>query len=94
VFLIILLTSTLVGAFFFITFWAYRKHQLGRLEQGVIEKQDEILMAVTSFRSLLNLESYISKGEYEVTIEGRRASKEETETPFMDWVRTQESSNQ
>jgi len=37
--------------------------------------------------------SEIEKGEYEVTIEGRRASKEETETPFMDWVRTQESSS-
>jgi len=36
----------------------------------------------------------IEKGEYEVTIEGRRSSKEETETPFMDWVRVQESSNQ
>ena len=86
---IIFVTSTLVGAFFFITFWAYRKHQLERLEQEVIEKQDEILMAVTSFRSLLNLESYISKGEYEVTIEGRRTSKEETETPFTDWVKKQ-----
>jgi len=57
-------TSTLVGVFFFITFWAYRKHQLERLEQEVIEKQDEILMAVTAFRSLLNLETYTSKDDY------------------------------
>lgn len=67
-YLILYMIVILVAASSFIIFQIdrkrARKHQLEQLKQKLNEKREEILRAVTSFRSLIDSESYISKGEY------------------------------
>ena len=67
-YLILCLILVLVAASSLIIFQISRKrarrYQLEHLKQKLNEKREEILRAVISFRSLINSESYISKGEY------------------------------
>jgi len=42
----------------------FRKQELEKLKQALIEKKEEILHAANSFHSIINSDSYISKNEY------------------------------
>jgi len=51
-------------ASFLLIFWGYQKRRSEQLIQQVDEKREEIVQAITSFRSIITSESYISKAEY------------------------------
>jgi len=53
------------AAGFLLVFWGYRKRRSEQLTQRVDEKREEIVQAITSFRSIITSESYISKAEYD-----------------------------
>lgn len=62
-FLYIVLILAAIALFLIVIFRIHRKRQLARLQQKLDEKREEISGAVTSFRSILDSEYYISKAE-------------------------------
>jgi len=59
---IIFIISAAAG--FLLVFWRDRKRRSEQLIQQLDEKREEILQAITSFRSIITSELYISKAEY------------------------------
>jgi hypothetical protein len=63
-FLYVVLILVEIASFLIIAFRTHRKRQSVRLQQKLNEKREEIVDAVTSFRSILNSEHYITKAGY------------------------------
>ena len=60
---IVFIISAATG--FLLAFWRYRKRSSEQFIQQADGKREELLQAITSFRSIIASESYISKAEYD-----------------------------